>query len=226
VISSIIDFFYPRICPGCKIALVKGENCICSKCLFQLPRTNFLADKENVVAKIFWGRIYIENAASFLYFQKGGRLQEILHHLKYRKLGQIGVELGQLFGKELIQSHFAEANVIVPVPLHPSRLRKRGYNQSEKIGQGISETMGIPMITNAIKRVQKNESQTHKSRYDRWENVEQIFKISDTFTLTGKHVLLVDDVITTGATIEACAHEILKTPNCKVSIVTIAYAMK
>ena len=132
MINSIIDFFYPRICPGCKTALIKGENCICTKCLYHLPRTNYWNDTENPVSKIFWGRVYIENAASYLFFQKGSTIQEIMHNLKYNKQEQIGIELGQHFGKELALSSFAKSQVIVPVPLHKQRLRKRGFNQQEE----------------------------------------------------------------------------------------------
>ena len=226
MLSSIIDFFYPRICPGCKKSLVKGEGCICSNCLYGLPRTHFWHNSENVVAQIFWGRVYIENAASFLFFQKGGRLQEIIHSLKYNKQEQIGIELGKLFGKELLQTAFAETHVIIPVPLHISRQRKRGYNQSEKIGLGISEVTGIPMEADAMVRLYSNESQTHKSRFNRWENVQYLFKVANPSKLIGKHVLLVDDVLTTGATIEACASELLKIQDTRVSVVALAYAMK
>jgi ComF family protein len=226
VINSIIDFFYPRICPGCTTALLKGEISICTNCLYQLPRTHFWKDSENPVSQIFWGRVYVENAASFLYFQKGSKLQEIIHYLKYRKQDQIGIVLGQLFGLELARTAFVNAQVIVPVPIHKSRLRKRGYNQSEKIGIGLSNALGIPIENSALVRLQSNESQTHKARFNRWENVEHIFSITNPSAIAGKHVLLVDDVLTTGATLESCASEILKVPNTKVSIATLAYAMK
>ena len=226
MIKSIIELFYPRICPGCNTVLVTAEKNICTSCNFHLPRTGHWEEKDNTIAKIFWGRVQIENAAAYLFFQKKGRLQKIIHEIKYKNQKELGIELGRMFGNELKKSHFSQTELIVPVPLHPSRLKKRGYNQSEIIAKGISEAMNIPIEPNAIGRISENKSQTTKSRYERWENVQSIFEVTKPELLSGKHVLLVDDVLTTGATIEACATAILKVPETKVSVASLAYSSK
>jgi len=190
-----------------------------------MPKTGFWNENENPVARIFWGRVYLQNVSSFLHFQKGGRLQNIIHNMKYKNIKEIGTFLGKLYGYELKNIPNSNVDLIIPVPLHKSKLRKRGYNQSEYIARGISEVLNLPVNTNSIERYIASDSQTRKSRFERWENVKNVFKIVEPQSFIGKHVLLVDDVITTGATLEACARAILEIPGTKVSIATLAFAM-
>ena len=215
---------FPRICYGCGNYLVKNEKLICTECYVVIPRTNFHTVKDNPVAQTFWGRCKIESAAAFSYFNKGSRIRKLIHGLKYNGIREIGHELGKIYGLSLKSSGFLDnVDFIVPVPLHKSKERTRGFNQSEAISVGISEAAGLPMITNAIKRQTATLTQTKRSRADRWDNVEGIFALKNRELLAGKHILLVDDVITTGATMESCVNEILKAEGAKVSLVALAY---
>jgi ComF family protein len=175
------------------------------------------------VAQLFWGRVQILNATSFMYFTKGSRYQQILHELKYRGQKQIGFEMGKMFGTELQGTAFALADLVHPVPLHFSKQRTRGYNQREYIARGISQMLKIPVESGLVVRTADSKTQTRKSRYERWENVRGIFRVANPPRLYNKHVLLVDDVITTGSTIEACVNSMLSFPGVSVSIATLAY---
>jgi len=223
------DFFsllFPRICYGCGSHLVKNEKLICTECYVVIPRTNFHTKKDNPVAQAFWGRCKIESAAAFSFFNKGSRIRKLIHSLKYKGVKEVGYELGRIYGLSLKSSDFLDGiDFIVPVPLHKSKERTRGFNQSEIIATGISEATGLPLVANAIKRQRATSTQTKRSRMERWENVEGIFALKNSDLLAGKHILLVDDVITTGATIEACVAEILKAEGVKVSVVALAYAL-
>jgi ComF family protein len=223
-LSNFLDILFPRTCAGCDNSLATGENLICSECFYELPKTGYWKEEDNPVARMFWGRVYLQNASSFLHFQKGGRLQNMIHHLKYKNMKEIGTFLGKLFGSELQNTPYSQVDLIVPVPLHKSKIRKRGYNQSEWIAKGISEILKVPIEVNAIERYIASDTQTRKSRFDRWENVKNIFRVIDPETFKGRHILLVDDVLTTGATLEACAISILKIPDTKVSVGTLAFA--
>lgn len=182
-------------------------------------------DNNNPVAQIFWGRVPIFSAAAFYGFNKGGKVQRIIHQLKYKGNQAIGVTVGKLYGYELKESeHFNTVNTIIPVPLHPKRQRKRGYNQSDCFAEGLSESMKVEADCKTLFRAAESETQTKKSRFSRWQNVETIFQLRDMTALQGKHILLVDDVITTGATFEACAQTLLQVPDIKISIAAIAYA--
>jgi ComF family protein len=176
------------------------------------------------VAQLFWGRVQVENATAYFVFHKGSRFQKILHKIKYRNQQSLGVELGRWFGQELLQTDFATVDMVVPVPLHPKKLEKRGYNQSELIARGISETLSKPLKSNLLKRVIANPTQTRKGRYERWTNVEGIFELNDMAYAENKHILIVDDVVTTGSTLEACVSAALKAPGAKVSIAVLAMA--
>ena len=200
------------------------ESHLCDLCLFHLPRTNFEKDLNNPVAQLFWGRVFIELATSFFFYSKGSKYQHILHELKYKGKKEIGFEIGKIFGKEIMNSEFSDVDLIVPIPLHPSRERKRGYNQAEWIAMGLAEAMGKPLENKSILRITSSSTQTKKGRYDRWTNVEGIFRTRLPEKLVNKHILLVDDVVTTGATLEACATAILSIPETKVSIATLAVA--
>ena len=210
---------------ACGNSLFKNEETICTLCCYHLPKTNFHLLKDNSVSKLFWGRVKIESAASYYFFQKESKTQKLIHQLKYQKQKEIGIYLGKQYGYELMKSEFFNTiEVIVPVPLHQKKLKKRGYNQSELFAKGLSQSMQVEINTDALFRAINTESQTKKTKDNRWENVKDIFQIKNAEHLQNKHILLVDDVVTTGATIEACASMLLTIEGAKVSIATIACA--
>lgn len=220
------DFFslvYPRICTCCGNSLWKGEEVICTLCEYHLPKTWYHMEHDNPVSRIFWGRAPVENAASFLHFNKGNQVQHLIHHLKYKERKDIGVWFGSVYGTFLKNSpFFRTAEAVIPVPLHRKRLLSRGFNQSEQFGLGLAASMNIPLEGKTLFRTGLSETQTRKGRYKRWENVTGIFEAQDPGKLSGKHLLLVDDVITTGATLEACVHALRSIPDARISIATIA----
>ena len=223
--EDLIALFYPRLCAGCNSSLVRGEDILCLNCLADLPRTNFHLYRENPVFQQFTGRVRIELATSFCRFDKGGRLQHLLHQLKYKGNREVGRKLGSLFGYDLIQNAiYRNIDAIVPVPLHPKKEKKRGFNQSTEICQGLSQAMDRPLILGNLIRIVHADSQTRKGRFERWENVSGIFSVKNGTSLTGKHLLLVDDVVTTGATLEACCIPLLQIPGVRVSLATLATA--
>ncbi len=224
--DDFISLLFPRLCYGCGTQLLRNESLICTECLVVIPRTDFHFVDDNPVAKLFWGRCPLEKAAAFSGYNKGSRIRNLIHSLKYKGVREIGPELGRLYGSSLKDSGFcAGIDIIIPVPLHPARRRRRGFNQSELIASGISEVTGIPVDAYSLRRITPTSTQTRRSRYDRWMNVEGVFNIENPEKMTDKHILLVDDVITTGSTIEACANELLKAGNVKISVAAIAYAV-
>jgi len=222
------DFFaliYPKICAACGKSLFKNEQDICTFCHFHLPKTNFHLDIANPIEKIFWGRINIYSAAAYYKFGKGGKVQHIMHQLKYKGQKELGITIGKFYGYDLKKSErFNSIDIILPVPLHPKKIKKRGYNQSALFAQGLSQSMNVPANFNVLSRSVNSETQTKKSRFSRWQNVETIFELTNSTDLEGKHILLVDDVITTGATIESCAQTLQQISDVKISVATIAYA--
>lgn len=223
----LLDFLaliYPENCAACGQTLLKNEETICTECILILPKTYYWKNHENPISKLFWGRIPVENACSFLHFTKGGKVQHLLHQLKYKGNKNAGYYTAKLFGAELKDTPFNLIDAIIPVPLHLSKLKKRGYNQSEIIANGLSEILNKPIKTNWLVRKYASETQTKKSRFKRWENVKEIFATENETEFEGKHLLIVDDVITTGATIEACAQLLLKVKGVKISIVALASA--
>lgn len=223
MLKDFVNLLYPAQCLSCGSTLLENESLICLECLFHLPRTNYHDDPHNPVAQLFWGRVSVKMASAFLFFTKSGRVQHLIHQLKYNKKPEVGIYLGSLFGKELQRSPFFQnIDVIIPVPLHAKKIKKRGYNQSEQIALGLSKVMDIPLDTRSFVRQIATESQTRKNRFNRWENVKEVFKVNDPYKLTGKHILLVDDVITTGATIEGCVRKLVAVSGVQVSVVGIA----
>lgn len=224
-ISDLLNLFFPNCCQACGNTLVGQEQVICSDCLVHLPRTGFHLHLENPVSRIFWGRVNLESASSFLFFTKGGKVQHLIHSLKYKGKQETGVLLGELYGVDLKNSpYFSNVEVIVPVPMHAKKIRTRGYNQCEKIATGLSQSLNVPVIFGNLIKLKHTESQTTKTRQERWDNVKDVFGVNDPQTMCDKHILLVDDVLTTGATLEACASKILQIPGTRVSVVTLAYA--
>ena len=224
--DDFISFLFPRLCHGCGNQLLRNEKVICTECFVLIPRTGFHLIPENPVEKIFWGRCPVEHAAVFSYYTRDSRIRRLIHHLKYKGAAEIGTELGRIYGNSLKNTVFLnEIDLIIPVPLHPSKQRRRGYNQSELIARGISEATGIPVDTGILKRISVSTTQTKKSRYDRWLNVNEIFRVTDRGKTEGRHILIVDDVITTGSTIEACAAELLGGDNIKISVAALAFSV-
>lgn len=224
MLNDFLSLVFPKVCYACGKSLYKKEECICTHCLYHLPRTNFHFYGDNPVVRLFWGRTNIFSAASLYSFSSGSRVQRLIHQLKYRGRKEIGASLGKYYGRELrIAPLFSTVDLVVPVPLHHRKQKKRGYNQSEPFACGLAESMGAESAQDALIRTSASVSQTKKTRYDRWKNAEEVFRVSAPERLRGKHVLLVDDVVTTGATLDACAGKILEVPGTKVSAVTIAY---
>ena len=224
--EDFISLLFPRLCYACGNHLLRNEYLICTECYVVIPRTNFHLAIDNPVARLFWGRCRIEKAAAFSFFNKGSRIRNLIHNLKYRGIQEIGYELGRIYGLSLKSSGFsADIDLIIPVPLHPSKKRIRGFNQSDFISSGIADATGLPVFTHSLVRNKITATQTKRSRYDRWSNVEGIFGITDPEIIKGRHILLVDDVITTGSTIESCTNELLKVEGVKVSVVALAYAI-
>jgi ComF family protein len=222
--NDLSGLFFPDSCAACGDLLHRNEQVLCFRCLAALPLTGFHRDPENEVARLFWGRIPLEQATSFMFFSKDSRYRRIVHELKYRGRPEAGTLLGRLFGHTLQGTGFATADLIHPVPLHPARFRFRGYNQSALIARGMSEAMGIPMAGELITRRVDSRTQTRRHRYERWENVRHIFCCEQPEQLKNRHILLVDDVITTGATLEACAACIADVEGIRISIASLAYA--
>lgn len=223
-LKDFFNLFFPDLCVVCNNHLINQEKLICISCLYHLPKTNFHHDIDNPVSQLFWGRTKLEYATALFYFNKGSKYQSMMHQFKYHGKKEIGFVLGKYFGTQIKESVFKQVDVVIPVPLHKSKLRKRGYNQSEWLAWGISESLNKPMDIKSLVRTVATDTQTRKSRFDRWKNVERIFHITDHKALEGKHVLIIDDVVTTGSTLEACINAVLEVNNTKVSIATLAVA--
>ncbi|MBN1388433.1 MAG: ComF family protein [Bacteroidales bacterium] len=225
IADDFISLLFPRLCQACGEPLVRNEKIICTACMVDIPLTNYHRVRDNRLEKSFYGRCYIEKAAAWAFYRQGGKAQMLVHRLKYGGVRPIGHYLGRLYGNILRESDFSDGiDCIVAVPLHTSKQRKRGFNQSGLIAEAMASSLDIPFYNNALKRMEATDTQTNKHRYERWKNVEGIFIVKHKGTLEGKHVLLVDDVITTGSTIEACANELLKIKNVRVSVAAIATA--
>jgi len=227
IASSTLHLFYPHVCTGCGSDLVREDNLLCLHCIHALPHTNFAFLANNPIEKHFWGRLPLTAGHSEFYFSKEFLIQHLIHQLKYKGDTQIGFYLGELMGRSLINSNrFNDIDALIPLPLYADKEHKRGYNQAAVICNGMSSVMNIPVLTAAVIRSYATETQTRKHRTERWENVSGSFKIAEPGELKNKHLLLVDDVITTGATLEACGATILEQQNIKLSIATLAYAAK
>ncbi|HSV77446.1 MAG TPA: hypothetical protein VLH37_10485 [Bacteroidales bacterium] len=222
---DFLGLLFPRTCSACSEVLIKGESLICNFCFLHFPFTRFSDEKENRVTEIFWGRVPIESATALLFYEKGGKVQQLIHNFKYRGAKEVGWFLGSLLGSELKSSTiYKDMDVIVPVPLHPFKFKQRGFNQSAEFGKGLSECLGIPQNTTGLLRVTPTGTQTRKTRFKRWENVESVFHVPDPLVFANKNILLVDDVVTTGATMESCARLLLQSPNARVWLAAIALA--
>lgn len=225
IFNNLLHLFFPKLCMLCQEPLVGGEEHICLKCLTQLPRTEHNYLEENPATCLFVGKAAVERAAAFLRYEKGSHVQQLIHALKYHGNREIGFRLGRMAGL-----HYHEAlrtdlpDLIIPVPLHPKKKKQRGYNQSEWIARGLTSLLHLPIDTTSLCRLKESTSQTNKQVYERWQNVHDIFAVTSPQLLTGKHILLIDDVITTGSTISACAEALLTVPGVRVSVLAVAMA--
>ncbi|WP_439880837.1 ComF family protein [Pontibacter sp. MBLB2868] len=226
--EDLISLLFPESCYACDGAMARGEKYICTNCSIKLPYTDSHvhgATELNPFQRRFWGKVPVRFAFSYLHFMPKGRVQRLLHKLKYKGAQELGEHLGQRYGSLLFDHHYAaHFDLIVPVPLHKDKLRRRGYNQSECFARGLSGSMALPLQAHAIRRTIDTGTQTRKNRLDRWQNVEEVFQVSQGQMLHGKRILLVDDVMTTGATLEACAVALLAAGAQEVSVVAIAAA--
>ncbi|MEI8059809.1 MAG: phosphoribosyltransferase family protein [Ferruginibacter sp.] len=225
--KNSLHLFYPHVCTGCGSDLLDESNQLCLRCITELPHTNFAAHPNNPIEKIFWGRIPVIAAHSEFYFAKESLVQHLIHQLKYKSNTSIGIYLGELMGKSLLQSgRFSTIDFLVPLPLYAYKENKRGYNQANIICNGLSSIMNIPILSGNVTRQRFTETQTRKHRIERWNNVEGSFIVNDSASLIGKHLLLVDDVITTGATLEACGSILTQIEGVKLYIASLAHAGK
>jgi ComF family protein len=225
MLNHLLSLIYPNTCISCNENLFQGEKCLCTHCRYHLPITNYHKQKENPISQQFWGRVQIHAAASYCFFNKETSVQTILHQLKYKGRKDVGLLIGQVYGQQLKESElYSNIDAIVPVPLHPIKQRKRGYNQSEQFADGIAEAINRPVLNDIIIRKTNSNTQTSKNRYDRWSNVDEIFDLNTELPKDKRNILLVDDVVTTGATLEACANVLFKAGASSISIATIACA--
>ena len=224
-INSIIGLFYPSVCAACGRSLFRWENLVCTQCRNMLPKTGYEFNEDNPLARIFYGKVRLKAVMACFFFSKEGKVQRLIHELKYKGNKEAGIFLGQELGKAIKEAPLYQGlDYLIPVPLHPKREKERGYNQSLMIAQGLSEVTGIPIGDKFLLRSVNTSTQTHKTKEERWQNVKDIFELRHAEQLEGKYVLLIDDVLTTGSTLEACALKLLGVPNIVISCATAACA--
>lgn len=225
-LDHLLQLFFPHNCEGCGTDVLNNMHLLCARCLHSLPATGFFDNAHNPIEKLFYGRIPVSQAGAAYYFTKQSLLQHLLIQLKYKHNKEAGYFLGRMMGNFLLQSgRFNDVNAIVPLPLHEKKEFQRGYNQAAILCRGIQETWHKPVLWNAVSRNRFTETQTHKTRSGRWQNMQGVFEVANTETLTAKHILLVDDVITTGATLEACGGAILQIKDTRLSIAAAAFTL-
>lgn len=225
--QDFISLIYPRSCICCDKLLFKSEEFICNQCFINLPQSKFESENESELDKLFYGRVPIQKAGAFLLFEKSGKVQRILHAIKYNGNKQLAYRVGQWYGDKLKEyPAFAKAQGIIPVPLHSKKKKQRGFNQSEEFANGISNALGIPVIKDCLVRTEYTSTQTKKSKAARWENVKDKFELLHPELVSNKTLVLVDDVITTGATLDACYQALSKAENIKLNALSLAYAKK
>ena len=227
IANSILHVFYPQYCIKCNSSFISNKQMLCNECLHQMPLTNFENIANNEIDKLFWGKLKVEHGFALGYFNRGGIFQNLVHQLKYSSNKDAGLILGNLMGEAILNNEFyKKLDVVIPLPLHPLKMAKRGFNQAEIIAQGIADKCNIPMLNKVAQRRVNTSTQTAKTRGERFENMRNVFFIKNMELLKNKHVLLVDDIITTGASLEACGAVILTAENTKLYIGAAAYSVK
>ncbi len=225
-VNAFSHLLYPHNCEGCGTDILNDDGYLCAKCFYDLPKTGFIDAADNPVEKSFYGRLNLEAAAAGYYFTKDGLLQHLIGQVKYKRHKELGIYLGKLIGHKLKNSvRFNDIELLVPLPLNAKKEAKRGFNQATLICEGIAQVWQQPIVADAVIRTVFTQSQTNKTRVARWQNMEGVFAVANANKLQGKHILLVDDITTTGATLEACGSEILQVANTKLSIVTVAFTI-
>lgn len=224
--QSLLHLIFPHVCAGCGTDLSNTENQLCLRCAAALPQTFFELHGNNPVEKKLWGRLPVQAATAQYYFTRESLVQQIVHEIKYRNNTSLGRQIGRMMGRSLLQSGRFMVDVLIPLPLFPEKEKKRGYNQSMVLCRGIADEMQIPVLNDIVIRPQFTETQTKKGRIERWKNMDGKFVLKDESAIAGKHVLLIDDVITTGATLESCGNEILKAQNTRLSIACVCDATR
>ena len=224
LLHDFTSLFFPNICMACMHNAPVHDEYLCMECKINLPTTDFHLFEENIFTNRLWGRFPLQSGTAQLLMIKGGLAENIIYNIKYRNATQLAINLGEKYGRKLVKAPlYKDVDVIVPVPIHASKMRTRGYNQSAMFGSGLSESMNIPLVENVLIKKRKTKSQTKKSRLNRLLSVQNEYVIKKPERLIGKHILLVDDVLTTGATIESCALELLKVEGVRLSLATIAF---
>ena len=224
--ESLLQLIFPHVCSGCGSDLLSVESTLCLRCIDALPETDFEKKTDNPVEKMFWGRLTLESAASSYYFTKESLMQHLMHQFKYKNNKDLGLQLGRMMGYQLMHSERFAADALIPLPLFPDKEKKRGYNQSVLLCEGIAESLKVPVWNDVIIRPAHTETQTKKGRIERWKNMEGKFFLTNSEKIEGKHLLLIDDVVTTGATLEACGNELLKAGSVRLSIATLCFASR
>ncbi len=225
IFDSFLSLFFPNRCIACNRPLKQHEKYLCDSCLYDLPKTHFVSPTDNIIVKSFMGRVPVRFAYSFLHYTKHSAVQKILFNIKYFGAADFAVFMGEIFGQHLKNISFSDNfDYLLPVPLHPKKKKIRGYNQAEEIARGLSNILKIPVLTNAVTRTVFTLTQTHLSAEERWQNVKGIFKIIRPNHLKNKHIIIIDDVLTTGATIESLSQTLLSRLKVTISILTLATA--
>ena len=222
--DSLLHLVFPHVCSGCGSDLLNESSMLCLKCIADMPETNFELHPDNPVEKRFWGRLQLVGGTAQYYFTRESLMQRLMHEFKYRGNKDLGFQLGRMMGESLKKSGRFHPDAIIPLPLFSSKEKRRGFNQSFILCEGISESLQVPVWKDVVKRSSHTDSQTKKGRIDRWRNMEGKFELVNTTSIKNKHVLLVDDVVTTGATLEACGSVLLEAANARLSVATLCYA--
>lgn len=225
MLNAIVNLFFPKVCYACKLQLTDNEQYVCTTCRHHLPVTNFHKNNDESVSKLLYGRAKIINGTALLRFEKKGSVQQLIHELKYREQQDVGLFLGHWLGEELKTiDAYKSIDLVIPVPLHKNKLRRRGYNQVTKFGQQIAKALNTDYDESVLIKITNTTSQVNKKRFARWSNNDELFSLINKEKIENKHILLVDDIITTGATMEACIQVLNRADNVTISIATMAIA--
>ena len=224
--DSFVHLLFPHVCSGCGSDILNKESMLCMRCIDTMPETNFEIHADNPVEKKFWGRLPFQQATAQYYFTRESLMQHLMHQFKYKKNKELGFQLGKLMGESLKNSGRFIVDALMPLPLFPAKEKRRGYNQAAVLCEGIAESLQVPVLKDVIIRPQHTDTQTKKGRIERWQNMEGKFVLTNPGAIANKRILLVDDVVTTGATLEACGLELLDGENVKLSIAALCYAAR